>query len=179
LRPARADLRHDPRDLLDRTRRGIDVGRPQLRRQQVTSAEDVQRQIAVAVVIAVKEPPFLMPMQRIVRGIEINDDFPGRRLVRLQEQRDKQRLDRRRIVRDLMVTRRHLTAQLQPVERRLAGHRRTIHATCLQLTRQYRHHRIVPQLVVVVKVLVTERNPEYPRPASAQDARQVRAAAGQ
>jgi len=29
------------RDLLDRTRRGIDVGGPQLRRQQMTAAEDV------------------------------------------------------------------------------------------------------------------------------------------
>jgi hypothetical protein len=31
-----------------------------------------------------------------------------------------------------------------------------------ELARQYRHHRIVPQLVVVVEILVAERDPEYP-----------------
>src|ERR1700756_2318014 len=34
----------------------------------------------------------------------------------------------------------------------------------LSLARQHGHPRIVPQLVVVVEVLVTERNPEYPLP---------------
>jgi len=56
-----------------------------------------------------------MPVQRIVRGIEIKDDLLGRRLVRLQEQRDKQPFNRRRIMRDLVVTRRHIPAQFQPV----------------------------------------------------------------
>jgi hypothetical protein len=74
-------LRHDPRDLLDRTRRSIDVRRPQLRRQQVITAEDVQRQLAVAVVVTVEEPPLLMPVQRIVSGVEIENDLLGRRLV--------------------------------------------------------------------------------------------------
>ena len=54
------------------------LAQPQLRRQQVTAAEHVQRQIAVAVVIAVEEPPFLMPVQRIVGGVEIKNDLPRR-----------------------------------------------------------------------------------------------------
>ena len=32
----------------------------------------------------------------------------------------------------------------------------------VELARQHRHHRIVAQLVVVVEILVAERNPEYP-----------------
>jgi hypothetical protein len=47
------------------------------------AAEDVQRQIAVTVVIAVKEPAFLMPVQRIVGRVEIEDDLLGWRSVRL------------------------------------------------------------------------------------------------
>ena len=37
--------------------------------------EDVERQIAVAVVIAVEEAAFLMPVQRVVRRIEVENDL--------------------------------------------------------------------------------------------------------
>ena len=45
LRPAQADPRHDPRDLLHRPGRAVDVGPPQPGRQQMTTAEDVERQV--------------------------------------------------------------------------------------------------------------------------------------
>ena len=91
LRPAAADLRHDPRDFLDRPGRAIDVRAAQLGRQQVPAAEDVERQVAVAVIIAMEEPAFLVAMQRIVGGIEVEDDlFRGLR-VRFQEEIDEQR----------------------------------------------------------------------------------------
>jgi len=51
----------------------------QLRAQQTLATEDVQRQVAVAVVVAVKEPPFLMAVQQITSGIEVQSDFGGRR----------------------------------------------------------------------------------------------------
>ena len=89
-RPARADLGDDPRHLLDRAGRGVDVGAAQLGRQQMPAAEDVERQIAVAVVIAVEEAPLLMPVQRIVGGVEIEDDLLRRRAVRLEEEIDEQ-----------------------------------------------------------------------------------------
>ena len=125
-RPAAADAADDPRDLLHRAGRAVDVRAPQLRRQQVTAAEDVERQVAVAVVIAVEEPAFLLAVQRIVRGIQVEDDLPRRLGVRLQEQIDEQRLDRRRVMADLVVARRLRPAQLQPVQRDLAGHRRAV-----------------------------------------------------
>lgn len=50
-----ASVRHDPRDLLGRAGKASMFRRPQLRRQQMPAAEDVQRHIAVAIVIAVKE----------------------------------------------------------------------------------------------------------------------------
>lgn len=58
--PAGSDLRHDPCHLLGGACAGVDVGAPQLRGQQVVATEDVQRQVAVAVVVAVEEPPLLM-----------------------------------------------------------------------------------------------------------------------
>jgi hypothetical protein len=63
-----------------------------------------------------------------------------------------------------VVARRLLSATFQPVQRRLAGHRRTVLATAFQLARQHRHHRIVPQLVVIVEVFITQRNPEHALP---------------
>ena len=71
-------------------------GGPQLGRQQVTSAEHVERQIAVAVVIAVEEPPFLLAVQRIIGRIEIKNDLLRRSRVRLQEHIDQQSLDGQR-----------------------------------------------------------------------------------
>ena len=92
----------------------------------MAAAEHVKRQVAVAIVIAVEEPPLLLAVQRIIRRIEVENDLPGRPRMRLQEQVDQQRPDRDRIVADLVVARRRKLAQLQPIERRLAGHRREL-----------------------------------------------------
>src|SRR5215216_7937474 len=62
----------------------------------------------------------------------------------------------------LVIARRNLTAQLKPVECRLAGHWRTILAPRFQLARQHRHDRVVPQIVMVADVFVAQRNPEHP-----------------
>jgi hypothetical protein len=75
----------------------IDVRTPELGRQQVPAAEHVQRQIAVAVVLAVEEAALLVAVQGIIRGIEVENDLFGRRLVRFEEQLDEQVLDRCRI----------------------------------------------------------------------------------
>ena len=37
----------------------------------MTATEDIERQIAVAVVVAVKKAPLLMPVQRVVGGVQI------------------------------------------------------------------------------------------------------------
>jgi hypothetical protein len=49
----------------------------------VPVAEDVERQVAVAVVVAVEEPPFLVAVQRVVGGVEIDHDLFGRSLTGL------------------------------------------------------------------------------------------------
>src|SRR5271165_488592 len=76
--PAGADPRHDPGDLLHRSGARVDVGSAKLRRQQMAAAEHIKRQIAVAVVIAVEEAALLMAVQRVVGGVEIEDDLLGR-----------------------------------------------------------------------------------------------------
>ena len=111
-----------------------------------------------------EEPPLLLPVHRIVGRIEIEDDLARRAVVRLQENIDHEPLDGDRIVTDFVIARRLQPAQLQPVERRLPGHRRTLLAPRLELARQHCHHRIVAQLVVVIEILITERDPKHPLP---------------
>jgi hypothetical protein len=67
------------------------------------AAEHVERQIAVVVVIAVEETLFLMPVQRIVGGVPIEGDLRWRRRVGIEKLVDKQPLDRRRVIADLVV----------------------------------------------------------------------------
>ena len=83
-------MRDDARHLRDRAGRRIQVGAPQLGDQQMAAAEDVERQIAVAIVIAVEEPTFLLAVQRIIGRIQIKNDLLGRALVRLQKEFDQE-----------------------------------------------------------------------------------------
>src|SRR6201981_3009013 len=105
-----------------------------------------------------EEPALLITGQRITGGIGIEDDLARRLAVRLEEEPHEQRLDGGRLVADLVVARGNRAGEFEPVERRLAGNRRTIFAARRKLARQYRHQRLVGQLVVVVEVFVAERD---------------------
>ena len=159
--PAGADLGDETGDLLDTASGGIDVGRPELGSQQVPAAEDIERQVAITVVEAVKEAAFLVAVQGHVGGVEIERDHGGRHRMRLQEDIDEQPLDGPGVVADLVVTGRRfvlalLRRVLQPVERALASQRRTALVARCQLAHHGREHRIMTQLVVVVDVLIAE-----------------------
>ena len=68
-------------------RRGVDVRAPELRRQQMPTAEDVERQVTPAVVVAVEESALLMAVQGIVGGVAVENDLLGRRAIRIQSTR--------------------------------------------------------------------------------------------
>jgi hypothetical protein len=91
-----------------------------------------------------EEPPFLMAVQGVVGGVEIEDDPLGRRPVRLEEEGDEQVLDRCRIVADFVVARRSDRRMLEPIERALAGQWCTGPAPGPELAGKGREHRIVP-----------------------------------
>ena len=97
------------------------------------AAEHIERQLGVAVVVAVEEAAFLMPVQRVVGGVEIENDLLGRLPVRFQEQIDKQCFDLGPIPADPVVAGQLRSAQLQPIERGFAGQRRAILAARRQL----------------------------------------------
>ena len=80
-----------------------------------------------------EEAPFLVVVQRIIGGVEIEEDLLRRCVVRAQEQIDEPPLDGRRIGADPGISGRLRLAQFQPVQRRLAGQRRTARAARLKL----------------------------------------------
>jgi len=80
------------------------------------AAEHVERQVAVAVMAAVKEPAFLVAVQRVVGRVEVENDLFGRLGVGLDEDVDKQGLDRRRVVADLVIAGRDLARPFEAVE---------------------------------------------------------------
>jgi len=115
----------------------IDATGSQIGAQQLLTAEHVQRQVAVAVVVAVEEASLLLAVQRVVGGVEVQHQFLGRLLEAGDELFDEQ------------LAQAHCCGPvgplLQAAQRRRAGHL-TVHA-------DGRLHRHVPsQRLVVVQI---------------------------
>ncbi len=153
-----------PRNLIRRSGAGVDIGLAQFGDQKMVAAENIQRQITIAVVIAVEEAALLFAVQRIVRGVQIENDFLGRAFVGFEKQIDQQLLDRRAVMADLVVKAGRLLRPLQTVQGRLAGNRRAIGAARLQFAGQHRKQGIVPQGIVIVEVLIPQRQAKNPLP---------------
>jgi hypothetical protein len=81
VRLLRPDQCHDVGNLHNASGGCVDVRRTQLGRRQITAADDVRRQIAVAIVVVWKNRPFVAPVKWIVGGVEINRDLGRRRLM--------------------------------------------------------------------------------------------------
>ena len=124
--------------------------------------KDVQRQVTVPVVVAVKEPPLLMPVQRIIGGIQIQDYLLRCAPMRIQIDIHPHTLDRIGLRMDLVVAAATcLLMQFQTVQRALARQRRAVTATLrLKLPQQRAEHRVVAQTLVVVEVFIPQRHPK-------------------
>src|SRR5947208_3178889 len=84
-RPLLAESGNDATEVLQRSGGVVDVGRPQERQQRLIAAEDVQRQVAVGVVIAVKKAAELMTVQREVGRVQVEHEACGRQQILLAE----------------------------------------------------------------------------------------------
>ena len=119
-----------------------------------------------------EEPVLLVPVQRVVGRIQVEDDLPGRRRMGLEEQLHQQRIDRRRIGRDLPVpVLRRLVrhAALEAVQRARARQRLpTVARPPPPLTghvptpARQRQHAVETQTVVIVQILVARRQAQHP-----------------
>ena len=110
-------------------------------------------------VIAVKATALLVAVHLVVGRVDVQDE-PRRRLAfpQLDEQLHEHRLQRVRIVADLVVAAR-LAADgrvFETLQRALAGQRRAALAASIERVGQQGQQRVTPQIVVVVEVLVAQ-----------------------
>ena len=126
---------------------GVDVRRTQVGRQQPVPAEHVQRQETVLVVVAVKESSHLVAVDRIIRGIEVQDQLRRRRGVRGNEVLHQHFGHRHQ--------HRPGDAVLQPAQGWRAGQGQVFSDAPLggQL-----HQRVFPQTLMVVQVFIAQRD---------------------
>ena len=122
----------------------IDAAGPQQRAQQLLAAEHVQRQVAVAVVVAVEEAPLLLTVQRVVGGVEVQHQFLGRGLKLAMNCSTSTSCKRTAVARLAQLSRRHSVGAL-------ATSRSTPTAVCIG--------QIAPQCLVIVQILPAQRQP--------------------
>ena len=121
VRPAFSNLCNDPGDLLLGASRGVDVRGPKRRQKQLPAAKNVKRQIAVAFVIAVEEPAFLVAVDGIAGRVEIENDARGRRWMALEKDADEQPFHRALVHAELAIAVIVcLWRMFKPVQRRLS-----------------------------------------------------------
>ena len=75
-----------------RVQRRILLRRTQVGDQQLLTAEDVERQEAIVVVVVAEVPPFLIAMNQIVGGVEVEQQFFRRARERSDELLDQNSL---------------------------------------------------------------------------------------
>ena len=95
---------NDPIQFLDRTGGGINIGRAKPGTQQMCPTENVQRQITVMPVVPMKESSRLMPVDRIIRGIQVQDDPARGTIIRVQKYVCKKVIDPVAVDGDLRVS---------------------------------------------------------------------------
>jgi hypothetical protein len=129
------------------------IGFPQTCAQHLLSAKDIERKIAIAVVVAVEESAFLFAVQRQVGGVDIEHNLLGGLGVGLEEHVHHEFIHRLFPECDLLVAILYARAQFHAVQRALACQR------LLQLfpSRKDAEHRIVAQLLMVVEILIAQR----------------------
>jgi len=117
-------------------------------------------------------------VHRVVRRVEIQDHLLGRLPLRLQIERDKQLLDRRRVVNDLPITIARIDSrrrQLQSIQRLRTGQRTplvplafAIPAIGVTLAQRQRQQRIVRQIIMIIEILIPQRQTIPPLPHQLQ-----------
>jgi hypothetical protein len=118
-----------------------------------------------------EEAAFLRAIERDVGVVEIEHDLAWRTLMCLEKKRDQQRIDLRSIAIDLVVLRAMpLRCVFKTIERALARQSFAVRAQYrAQLPRQRCKGGILAQLVVIIEVLIPQRQAEDPLPYQCLD----------
>ena len=165
-RPPAAELADDAGELVERARGGVGVAGPEHGAQRVRAAEDVERQQAVVAVVAVEGVALLAAVHPVIRRVDVEHEPRGGQPSRpgLDEEVGEERLKRLGVVGDPVIAPRLPVPgrMLEAVQRALARQRRAALAPSTELVGQQRQQRVVAQGVVIVEVLVAQREARDP-----------------
>ena len=151
LRPGGAEAAHQEFQDGAGVLTGVDLAGAEVSHQQFVTAGDVQRQEAVLIIVAVEEAALLLAMDRVVGGIEVEDQGLGGHRVGGHELIDQ---DRGESDQGLAID-----AVLQAAERRRGGQRRLGPGIASGSQLQ---HGVMAQGQVIVEVLVAQRDGDDP-----------------
>jgi hypothetical protein len=151
---------------LNRTPGGVSVAGAKLGPERDRADKGKQRQITVAAIEAVKETSFLLAVERIVTGIQIDNDLLALLGQTTHPHLQKGVLNRLMIGPDLVTTSIFIVTELQPVEGRSAGERfalirdGTPGSKRIFFTDRHGKERIEPQKMMIIEILVTCSQPQ-------------------
>ena len=137
--------------------------------EQFVAAEDVQREVAVPLIVAVEESSELFPVQRVVGGVQIQHDLVRRALMGLKEDVHEEVQYRPAVHGDLLVaavpssptgvSSRRLSVLLPARGLPWSCEPRPVLAEGVLLADEGSQERIVRRVVVVVEILVSSAKP--------------------
>ena len=137
------------------------------RAQQLLPGKNVEQQVAIVSVVAVKKTSFLVAVQAVVGGVEIEHDALGLAGLGLDVERGQQTVGRAGVENDLFVAAGRAglgRGQLQAVESALAG--AGVAAILgaplafeILFAAEQGQQWVGAQLIVIVEILITERQP--------------------
>src|SRR5260370_37307853 len=145
---------------LDRTPSRVPVAGAKLGPERDRADKGKEGQITVAAIEAVKETSFLMTVQRIVTGIQIDDDLLAMLGQTAHPHPQKGVLDRLMVGADFMTTCIFIVTEFQPVESRSAGQRltlilrSTLSSQRILFPDRYGKERIEPQKIMIIEILI-------------------------
>src|ERR1700746_3077411 len=119
-----------------------------------------QRQVTVAAIEAVKETSFLMTVQRVVGGIQIDDDLKAILGQAAHTHQQKRVFDRFMVGADLMTTGIFIVAKFKSVQCRGAGQRLALilgsapASKRILFTDRHGKERIESQKIMIIEILV-------------------------
>ena len=174
VRPPLTNSRHDLWQQLHRSGHRTNVARTQLGGQQKLAAKHVLRQIAIAVVMFLEMATQLLAERFQVGRVDVERDFLGRRVMRVEKQIDQQVGQPVEIGDDFAIRRIGIGSdlgQLEPIERTFAGHRlaAVVRTASLLTFRILLAHAsgdqgVGPQPIVVIQIFVAQAEPINPLP---------------
>jgi hypothetical protein len=144
---------NDGRKRFKRACCSINIGGTKLGVEKVVTTKDIQREITVVIVVAMKKAVLLITMKGRVGGIQVEDDFCGRLWVTLQKELSAEAMKRIKREVDLVIAviaTLSCSRDLQAIKSRLSSQR----VFRLLLSGKKSEELIVAQLLVIIEIFI-------------------------